>query len=947
MNTLKQTLSDYSDESFPQIEEKITGFDCGTRPIFKEPSLYLSVFVVFIATFACLGKTPAIFGCAFVALSAMTVAFHAMAERIVFRANKDYQPFAAPFEGAFVLTLGSILPGIVLLAYGVDALIKSVQPNLPEELGKLALLLLVPFFNFIVWKSVRKGYLIRPRIIGLMNGLALGLSASWTIIWMKSLMVPQGFTSCKFGWMMLLCVSPFMLLAAATLNWDLWRKTESGIGKVATTFAVLGGLLSMLFVFTPVVRSSFVQSLLMQAKQGPENDRTKAISTLRSIATPEDLRPVKHPISGFALASLLVSDRGLDTGTDQDKDVFFRITGQPFEDLSVESDANSSLLSSSVGENIPGLSLANSNISGRLDASTLSSSVDWTLGFHNSTSSSQEARAEIRIPDGAVVSRVTLWVNGEERPGIISPTFSAGRVYASENTSTRAPLLVTMPVANRILVRCFPIPACGGGTKMHIAFKIPLETADGKICSMELPKLISSNFAQRKRHRINLQSRDVLVQNTSALVAGKNASGFTLSGIIKPNTDEINSVVVRRNTKVSDTAVIDPRSAEKRYIVSQFREIGTPAAASLSVVVDCSSALKNEVPRIKEILAALPDRLKPTVYFAAEREATDDIKTEISGMSLKEAQKALSSEAFFGGQNNHEIIREVLERTAEQPHGGVLWIHGPQPTTQNLSESNAIDLVNPVRLYDLQFGSGANNSVLSAIKSEDISSLISCQSLRGELTANVNDLEKLVAGLETATKKFTVQRKIVADSTPISIIGDRLSSEQVAALWAGQQVTTLIENGGKVAALKVAEKYGILSEVSGAVVVDSDRDLVAFKRNPERFVEELNNLNSNSSSYSHAPGLVGAPIDPRYGQSNEVGYLADFGYDTARDISRMMTALAFLISIGIAISSIRSRKELGSVEVGKAVAIMLLVPTAVHLVGTFMINNYGGLGGGL
>jgi hypothetical protein len=31
---------------------------------------------------------------------------------------------------------------------------------------------------------------------------------------------------------------------------------------------------------------------------------------------------------------------------------------------------------------------------------------------------------------------------------------------------------------------------------------------------------------------------------------------------------------------------------------------------------------------------------------------------------------------------------------------------------------------------------------------------------------------------------------------------------------------------------------------------------------------------------------AGAPVDPRYGQSNEVGQLADYGYDCARDVSR-------------------------------------------------------------
>jgi hypothetical protein len=38
-----------------------------------------------------------------------------------------------------------------------------------------------------------------------------------------------------------------------------------------------------------------------------------------------------------------------------------------------------------------------------------------------------------------------------------------------------------------------------------------------------------------------------------------------------------------------------------------------------------------------------------------------------------------------------------------------------------------------------------------------------------------------------------------------------------------------------------------------------------------------------------AQGLIGAPVDPRYGGSGEVGGLADYGYDTARDIGRIVT----------------------------------------------------------
>ena len=100
---------------------------------------------------------------------------------------------------------------------------------------------------------------------------------------------------------------------------------------------------------------------------------------------------------------------------------------------------------------------------------------------------------------------------------------------------------------------------------------------------------------------------------------------------------------------------------------------------------------------------------------------------------------------------------------------------------------------------------------------------------------------------------------------------------------------------------------------------------------------------------AHAQGLVGAPVDPRYGQSNEVGQMADFGYDEARDISRVVTALSTVPSslAGMKIAFGQSDGGDSAMSVAKGLAIGFGGPTAVHLMGTFAINNFGGLGGGL
>ena len=99
---------------------------------------------------------------------------------------------------------------------------------------------------------------------------------------------------------------------------------------------------------------------------------------------------------------------------------------------------------------------------------------------------------------------------------------------------------------------------------------------------------------------------------------------------------------------------------------------------------------------------------------------------------------------------------------------------------------------------------------------------------------------------------------------------------------------------------------------------------------------------------AHAQGLVGAPVDPRYGQSNEVGQLADFGYDTARDVSRVVTALSTVPSSLAGMKIAFGQRDGGeaAMNVAKGLGVGFGGPTAVHLIGTFAINNYGGLGGG-
>jgi len=72
------------------------------------------------------------------------------------------------------------------------------------------------------------------------------------------------------------------------------------------------------------------------------------------------------------------------------------------------------------------------------------------------------------------------------------------------------------------------------------------------------------------------------------------------------------------------------------------------------------------------------------------------------------------------------------------------------------------------------------------------------------------------------------------------------------------------------------------------------------------------------------------------------GQLADLGYDTARDMVRCAVVLA----LAFACATIWWYKLKQRKLTPQSLLLLLSIPIFVHLIGTFVINNFGGLGGG-
>ena len=168
-----------------------------------------------------------------------------------------------------------------------------------------------------------------------------------------------------------------------------------------------------------------------------------------------------------------------------------------------------------VGRRVKGLSLASSRLTGVLDARSETATTEWILTFHNATPEAQEARCRILLPPGGVVDKVSLWINGEERPAAFGAKGQVRAAYEDvagfRGPMARDPLLVTCEAPGHVLAQCFPVPP-QGDMKIKIGLSAPLvwqNVSDPRLVFAP-PQFSGVNFALPSgvRHEMRLRARN-------------------------------------------------------------------------------------------------------------------------------------------------------------------------------------------------------------------------------------------------------------------------------------------------------------------------------------------------------------------------------------------------------------------------------------------------------
>ena len=401
---------------------------------------------------------------------------------------------------------------------------------------------------------------------------------------------------------------------------------------------------AVVFLLRPAVMGFHVRQALSTKSDA---QREKSLTLLRLFGAEYDLRvrafrrPPTYPmfLAGGGIFTSEIFGSRWET-PDEARKVYFLMTGTPFSKAPTPP-AQKSLLDQNdqmqieetggerVGSTIDGLKLALSEREVRYSPSTQTAQTHWTLAFENTTRESQEARATITLPEGAVVSDAWLWINGEQRPAAFGGKAQVRAAYQEVAVvQRRDPLLVTCTDPRRVLIQCFPVLP----TKtMQIRLQITQTALGGKLTPAQLTEV---NFEQPK----------TTIEHTK--VNGKPWSGEVLT--------------------------VAPLALPAGLVQKATPTVG-PSDVIVAVDTSASVGEKIEITKLIAALKALPSGSR--VKFVNTRIE----KGDESGWSdaAQVSESFLRSQHFVGGVDAVPALKRLSQPTERLTT--ILWLHGPVP----------------------------------------------------------------------------------------------------------------------------------------------------------------------------------------------------------------------------------------------------------------------------
>ncbi len=474
---------------------------------------------------------------------------------------------------------------------------------------------------------------------------------------------------------------------------------------------------------------------------------------------------------------------------------------------------------------VRGLTLQQSRIDGRVDSAAGTAYTEWTMVFHNTAHQQREARAKIALPSGSVVSRVTLWIDGEEREAAYAGRAKVKAAYKKVVQRRHDPVLVTTCGPDRVLMQCFPVPPNGGTMKIKIGITSPLilESLDSGL--VRSPSFVEQNFGieEDMHHSVWYEAS----QHLTAVNAGSDLLKSNMNGdvhIIKggiPDSMLSNTIAVRvkRDAKITETWTEAERGPSGHCIIQKIVTETNSRPSQLAIVIDGSQRMDKFADILPDIIDRLMKLTTCEIYLASDElihinrsDSNNDCQTR--AMIVNEIKRI----KFAGGCDNIPALEQAWNSVFSGTNGTILWLHATQPSEMQKTESLLQRFERHPQspcLYDYQFGSGPN---IIADKLADCPAFKRLPQLEGPQ----KDLERQIKLWNGTIPLLSYKRQaeLSRAETQKGIHVDL----HIARLWAHNQILELVQSrnpGARDKALQMAMSYLLVTPVSGAVVLET------------------------------------------------------------------------------------------------------------------------------
>lgn len=480
--------------------------------------------------------------------------------------------------------------------------------------------------------------------------------------------------------------------------------------------------------------------------------------------------------------------------------LYYLVTGEEFKISSEETGRHRRIFdfgqgADEVGQYLPDLKLFSSRFDSSIDADGGVVYTEWTMEFQNDNLHRQrEARSRILLPEGGVVSRLTLWINGEEREAAFAKKGQVVNAYKSVVRRRMDPVLVTKSGDNQVRMQCFPVPPSGGKMKLRIGITCPLQLStrsDGSFC---LPIFSDRNFMINDdlEHHVWLEAQSAITFGDSTSGRKMNGRARLIKDVKEAKLRADNSITVERDFEVSESYhMVSEGFGASQKIKESYIE--RPVVA---VVIDGSKALDDFKSKLAKALKSLDKPVK-RIYIAG---------SEMDYFSTEGIHKVYQHD-FDGGCDNLPALKKAW-KFANQNGGSVLWIHGVQPVEISPVSSFKQILVRDnekTPFYDFPIVHGKN------LISEEIGTVSNYDLVTGDLELT---LKELTGNLEFFSWEMRTRG---ANSRQTG----KQTSKHLYRLWAAKRVEELVEEKDVETAVAIAVRNQIVTSVTGAVVLEN------------------------------------------------------------------------------------------------------------------------------